>query len=71
MAEVMSLLNNSIVAASDWFVRIFNASGMVEIYLAFLFIIFAMRFILKPILGNAGSDRARKKTTQSDGDVSE
>lgn len=71
MSDVMALLNNSITAASGWFVKIFNASGMVEIYFAFIFILLAMRFILKPILGGAGSDRARKKSAKSDGDVNE
>lgn len=70
-ASVMGMINQSIAAASGWFVRIFNATGMVEIFFAFIFIIMAIRFILKPILGGAGSDRARKKSAKSDGDVSE
>lgn len=62
MIDVMNLLNQSLVSASDWFVSVFNASGMVEIYLAFIFLILAMRFLVVPIFGRSrGSDRARSK----------
>lgn len=61
LMDIMSIVNNAITSASLWFVDIFTASGMVEVYIAVLFIILAIRFILSPLLGSSrGSDRARR-----------
>lgn len=66
MADIMNLINSSITAVSSWFIRIFNASGMVEIYISFIFIIFAIRFVVVPIFGRSrGSDRARRSHEES------
>lgn len=57
-SNVMNLINSSFAAAGSWFGSIFNASGMVEIYLAMIFITLCFKFILTPIFGiSASSDR--------------
>lgn len=57
-SNVMNLINSSFAAAGSWFSSIFNASGMVEIYLAMIFITLCFKFILTPIFGiSASSDR--------------
>lgn len=67
MVNIMNLINSSITAASTWFVRIFNASGVVEIYISIIFIIFAIRFVIVPIFGKSrGSDRARSSEEVTD-----
>lgn len=58
-ADVMGMINQSIAAASGWFVRVLNSTGIVEIYFAFIFISLAIGFIMKPLLGGAKSDIAR------------
>ena len=69
MAEILGLLNQSIGAASQWFVSIFTSSGMVEVYLGLLFIVFAIRFLLAPVFGRSrGSDHARRS---GEGEVNE
>lgn len=61
MQQIMYILNECITACSGWFVRIFNASGMVDIYIAALFIMFGVRFLLAPVFGSSkGSDKARR-----------
>lgn len=73
MVEIMNLLNSSINTCSNWFVNIFKSSGVTEIYLGFLFVFMAMRFILAPVLGSSirssamGSDKARP-TRKGDSD---
>ena len=67
MADIMNLLNSVITSASEWFVRIFTASGMIEVYIAVLFIFFGIKFILAPMLGSSrGSDRARSNKEDVD-----
>ena len=61
MAQIMNLLNQCISAASEWFVSVFTASGMIEVYISFLFVVFAIRFLLAPVFGSSrGSDKARR-----------
>lgn len=62
MADILNMINHSISSASSWFVSIFNAAGMVEVYIAIIFILFGIRFLVVPIFGRSrGSDRARKQ----------
>ena len=67
MLEVLNVINSSFLACSDWFVRIFTASSMTEVYIVAIFIIFGIRFLLRPIFGTSrGSDRARNSSEVND-----
>ena len=65
IVQVMNLINTSLAACSQFFVRIFNGSGMVELYISIFFIVFGFKFLLSPVLGKSlGSDRARGKSDE-------
>lgn len=65
VSQVMNLINISLSACSQLFFRVFNGSGMVELYISILFIVLAFKFILSPVLGKSrGSDRARGNTDE-------
>lgn len=60
ISGLMNLFNSSISAASGWFIEIFNASRVANVYLVFIFLVMLIRFIVAPIFGRSrGSDRAR------------
>lgn len=66
LSNVMALINDSIVNCSLWFHNIIVASGVGDIFLAFVFIYFSVKFIIQPVFGKGlGSDRARKKSSSS------
>ena len=68
MEEVLNVINSAFLACSDWFVDIFTASLMTEVYIVAIFIIFGIRFLLRPIFGSSrGSDRARKSSEVNNG----
>lgn len=61
--DVMNVINQAIISCSSWFVNVFNSSGVEDIYLAMLFVVFAVRFLISPFVGaatfTAASDRVR------------
>lgn len=60
ISALMNLFNSSISAASGWFIDIFTASNVANVYLVFIFLVMLIRFIVAPIFGRSrGSDRAR------------
>lgn len=68
MVQIMNLINSAITAASQWFVQVFTSSGMIQVYLSVLFIVFSFRFLLRPVFGSSrGSDRARDNSEVNDG----
>ena len=65
ISQVMNLINTSLSGCSQLFLRVFNASGMVEFYISILFIVLAFKYILSPVIGSSkGSDRARGNTDE-------
>lgn len=62
LQDVMNIINTAMAACSNWFVQIFNASGVSSVFFAFLVVILAIRFLLAPVFrgSNSGSDKARK-----------
>lgn len=60
MVDILNLINTSLTHASSWFVSVFVGSGMADVYLTFIFVIMAVRFLVVPVFGSSrGSDRAR------------
>ena len=66
MAFVFNLINQSFSAASSWFSNIFVSTGMAEAYIALMFLILLLRFLVYPLFGSSrGSDRARSRKEDS------
>lgn len=60
ISRVMNLINSALGSCSQFFLDVFDSSGMVEFYISILFVIFALKYILSPVIGRSkGSDRAR------------
>lgn len=68
ISNVMNFINTALVACSNWFVIIFNKSGVLPVFFAFMSISLAVRFLLGPVFGksSAGSDRARRSGEDDD-----
>lgn len=61
VAQIMNILNQSIVSAAGWFTDIITSSGVVDVFLFFIFLILSIRFLVSPVFGDGrGSDRARR-----------
>lgn len=63
---ILQMLVDSLGAASTFFSYIMDSLGMIgQMWLAFIMIHVLFRFVIKPVFGSAGSDRASKKNTKS------
>lgn len=69
---IAQMIVDSLGAASTFFTYIMDSFGMIgQMWLSFIMIHVLFRFIIKPVFGSAGSDRASKKnakTSQNGGD---
>lgn len=65
MQDIVYLFETVFLNCSSWFTRLLNASGMKSMFLAFVFLVLAVRILLYPVLGSglsigsAGSDIVR------------
>lgn len=67
VVSIFNMINSALSSCSTWFLNIFNASGVVEVFLAMLFVVFSFKFLLQPVLGRSrGSDRAGSKRNKDD-----
>lgn len=70
--QIFQMFTEGLFSVSDWFVYIMgSATGFGQLFIAVMFIRLLFRFILGPLFGSAGSDRASKKytiTAKSGGD---
>lgn len=69
MAAIITFLQTAFLSCSDWFTLILDKSGMKVMYLAFVFLVLAVRLLLSPVLGgsmgsSAGSDIAKHVKTK-------
>lgn len=60
--SVMGLFGVAVAACSAWFVALMDGTGYGGIFLAMIFLMLAYRFLLKPVFGSGGSDKAKKKS---------
>ena len=59
--SIMSLFGVAVVACSNWFVALLSGTGFGGLFLSMVFLWLAYKFLLKPVFGSGGSDRAKKK----------
>lgn len=62
---VFNFLNTGITTVVGWFSDLMVASNMTAVYLPLIFIFLIWRFLLSPLLGGAGSDKAKKSKSKS------
>lgn len=63
---IVQMLVDAIGAASSFFTYIMDSLGMIgQMWLSIIMIHVLFRFVLRPVFGSAGSDRASKKYTKS------
>lgn len=68
MADVIAILNRCIIEASNIFLALLDGSGMTSFYLCMIFLFLLGKYIMRPLFGSSrGSDKARKKSTNSGG----
>lgn len=71
ISQVMIFINSALSSVGSWFTLVLTRTQTVELYIAFLFIFFAFKFILSPIFGLSSisgrikSDMARSKKEAS------
>ncbi len=64
--DAINMLNMVFAAVSSWFTQVLTASGGVGLFLGMLFILMTIRYLLAPLFGSAGSDRAKKRNNDGD-----
>ena len=69
MAAIVSFFQTAFISCSEWFTLLLDKSGMKLMYLAFVFLVLAIRLLLSPVLGgsmggSAGSDIVRHVKTK-------
>ena len=63
---ILQMLVDSLGAASTFFTYLMDSLGMIgQMWLAFIMIHILFRFVIKPVFGSAGSDRASKKNSKT------
>lgn len=63
---IFELLKDSLLYSSGFFTAIMDGVGGVgQAWLAFIMIHLLFRFVIKPVFGSAGSDRASKKNSKT------
>lgn len=64
--RIMYILNNAIISVSNWYGDVMAESGVLGIYLSCIFVYFAIKFLLSPVLGvSMGSDQARSLNSRN------
>lgn len=53
-------ISNAISSVILWFGQVTNATGQIAMIMTFISIMVIYRFLLKPLLGGAGSDSVKK-----------
>lgn len=61
MVDAISVLATALSAVTDLFQQLMAAFGGMPVIMAMFFIFFSIRFILAPIFGGSGSDKAKKR----------
>lgn len=60
--RVFGLFGISVAACSNWFVALMEGTGFGGVFLAMIFMWLLYKFLLIPLFGSGGSDRAKKKS---------
>lgn len=60
-AQVMSMITQVFANLVHWFELIMSESGFSGLYLGAVFLFFLGKYLLQPLFGSAGSDKARKR----------
>lgn len=62
--EIMSMFTRVFAQLVSWFELIIFESGFLGLYLGGFFLLLIAKFLLEPLFGSVGSDRARKKNEE-------
>lgn len=57
---INNAISNAISSVVLWFGQVTNATGQIAMIMTFISIMVIYRFLLKPLLGGAGSDSVKK-----------
>lgn len=63
-AQVVSMLTESLVNISGWFVLVLESAGMTVYFLAGVFLLLLTRYLLRPLFGRAGSSDTVKRSKE-------
>lgn len=63
-ADVLGMITQVFTQLVSWFELILTESGFKGLYLGAVFMALLGQYLLQPILGTAGSDKARKRNDQ-------
>lgn len=61
VSQIMSMLAQVFAQLVLWFELIMRESGFTGLFLAAVFLFFLGKYLLQPLFGSAGSDKATKK----------
>lgn len=63
-AQIMELFTASFAAVVGWFSQIMNGSGLATFFVGMFVVWASMKYLLGPLVFNAGSDRAKDKSKE-------
>lgn len=67
VSEAVSIFGQALSGVVGWFLQFLTADGLSDFFLSGVFLMLVGKFLLAPLFGSAGSDKARRKKDDSDG----
>ena len=66
VAEAVSIFGQALTAVVGWFLQFLSQDELSGFFLSGVFLLLLGKFLLAPLFGSAGSDKARRKKDDSD-----
>lgn len=66
LSQIAAMLSAGVASCIDWFTLLINRIGLGGLIIAAFIVFQSYRLLLAPLMGQAGSDQARKR--EGDGD---
>lgn len=67
VSEAAALFGQAITGVVSWFLYFLSQDGLSQLFISGILFLLIGKFLLLPLFGSAGSDKARRKKDDSDG----
>ena len=64
--QAISIFGQALASVVGWFLQFLSADGLSDLFLSGVFLFLVGKFLLAPLFGSAGSDKARKRKDDLD-----
>lgn len=67
VTDAVGIFGQALTGVVGWFLQFLSADGLSDLFLSGVFLVLIGKFLLAPLFGSAGSDKARRRKDDSDG----